>query len=606
MTNDKSFGISPKFLDPQAWDSLNRADSFDTYARSWLVLLCASISGAERGVAVFREQETGRYAPAAFWPDEKTATKGLLKIAETALEANKGTWHPGEPGQLACPVRDKNGLQGVVALEARRLDAAYAPTAMRLLQWGMAGLLSAPQHAGANKEAPQEKALRPVLDCVALVLENKNFDQACTALVTHLASALDCRRVALGFVGSRRYCLKALSHSITFSEKTQLSRALEAAMAEAGEIGRCLVFPPQKDSRLYPAHEQLAGNHGGNAICTAPISDGESILGALVLERTQGFDEKTAHLCEAVSAMAGQVLGLKRDSEEGAIKRAAAQAKSWLSKILGPGHPLWKLNGLLLAGAAVFFTFAEGVFRVSADAHLEGAIQQAAVAPMDGFVTEAPFRAGDLVKAADLLFQLDDADLLLERAKWRNQRNQYQGKYRNALAQNDRAETRVLKAQLEQTKAQLDLVERQLARTRGTAPFEGIVVSGDLSQSLGAPVKRGDVLFEVAPLNDYRVVLKVDERDIAEIRKDQSGELVLASAADQVLPFRVVKVTPVSEAREGRNYFRVEADLQQVLPVLRPGMKGVGKVEAGQRRLLWIWTRGLADWLRVWLWSWWP
>jgi hypothetical protein len=35
-------------------------------------------------------------------------------------------------------------------------------------------------------------------------------------------------------------------------------------------------------------------------------------------------------------------------------------------------------------------------------------------------------------------------------------------------------------------------------------------------------------------------------------------------------------------------------------------MQGVGKVEVGERRLIWIWTHRIVDWLRLWIWAWWP
>jgi len=37
---------------------------------------------------------------------------------------------------------------------------------------------------------------------------------------------------------------------------------------------------------------------------------------------------------------------------------------------------------------------------------------------------------------------------------------------------------------------------------------------------------------------------------------------------------------------------------------LRPGMEGVAKVEAGNRKLIWIATHKLMDWLKLTLWSW--
>jgi hypothetical protein len=68
----------------------------------------------------------------------------------------------------------------------------------------------------------------------------------------------------------------------------------------------------------------------------------------------------------------------------------------------------------------------------------------------------------------------------------------------------------------------------------------------------------------------------------------------------------VENVTPVSEAREGRNYFRVEARLEQTPAQLRPGMEGVGKIDIGRRHLIWAWGNRAIDGLRLFIWSWWP
>ncbi|UUZ54436.1 HlyD family secretion protein [Massilia sp. H-1] len=136
------------------------------------------------------------------------------------------------------------------------------------------------------------------------------------------------------------------------------------------------------------------------------------------------------------------------------------------------------------------------------------------------------------------------------------------------------------------------------------APFDGVVVNGDLSQLLRFPVEQGKVLFEVAPLDVYRVVLNVDERDIDHVRSGQRGELALSGMPYEHLAFTVRQVTPVSTPQDGRNFFRVEAQLDKASVRLRPGMEGIGKVDAGERKLIWIWTHGLIDWLRLTTWKW--
>lgn len=162
----------------------------------------------------------------------------------------------------------------------------------------------------------------------------------------------------------------------------------------------------------------------------------------------------------------------------------------------------------------------------------------------------------------------------------------------------------VAAAQQDQAQAQLALVEERLARATLTAPFDGIVVVGDLSQLLGSPVELGKVLFEVAPLDAYRVVLNVDERDIAELGLGQRGELALAGMPYERLPFTVRQITPISTPQDGRNFFRVEAQLERATVRLRPGMEGIGKVEVGERKLIWIWTHTLVEWLRLASWRW--
>jgi multidrug efflux pump subunit AcrA (membrane-fusion protein) len=154
--------------------------------------------------------------------------------------------------------------------------------------------------------------------------------------------------------------------------------------------------------------------------------------------------------------------------------------------------------------------------------------------------------------------------------------------------------------------AQVALLDEQLSRAAITAPFDGIVTSGDFSQSLGTPVERGQVLFEVAPLQGYRVIVQVDERDIGWVAVGQGGELALPSVPGTVFPLTVTRITPISTAKEGRNYFRVEAELKETSERLRPGMEGVGKISAGRARLIWIWTHEVFEWVRLKLWAWWP
>jgi len=242
-------------------------------------------------------------------------------------------------------------------------------------------------------------------------------------------------------------------------------------------------------------------------------------------------------------------------------------------------------------------------YRVSARSSLEGRVQRALVAGVDGYLAESNARAGDVVKAGDLLARLDDRDLQLERRERASEKAQLETEYREALAGSDRLQVGLLQARIDQAAAQLALADEKLGRTRIIAPFDGIVLSGDLSQALGSPVELGTVLFEIAPLDGYRIIVEIDGRDIANVAEGQTGRLALEALPGQTLPLVVDRITPVSTTQDGRSYFRAEASLEEPRSELRPGMQGIAKIEVGRRRLLWIWTHELFDWLRLRAWS---
>ena len=119
-------------------------------------------------------------------------------------------------------------------------------------------------------------------------------------------------------------------------------------------------------------------------------------------------------------------------------------------------------------------------------------------------------------------------------------------------------------------------------------------------------MERGQTLFEVAPLQGYRVIVEVDEKDIGWVAVNQRGELALPSVPGKLFPLTVTRTTPIATAKEGRNYFRVEAELEKTSERLRPGMEGVGKISCGRYRLIWIWTHDVIDWISLKIWSLWP
>jgi multidrug efflux pump subunit AcrA (membrane-fusion protein) len=389
--------------------------------------------------------------------------------------------------------------------------------------------------------------------------------------------------------------------------------AIENAMEECIDQHSSVTYPalPATERTVAMAHAALTEvvRVRSLSVMSIPLATGKGEpVGAITLERhgEQPFDSQTLQLAEAIAALVGPVIALQLRTNRLLAGRAVDRLGDGFAALFGPRRPALKLAVASILALAVFLIFARGEHRVTAKSVLEAEVQRAVAAPFDGFIRAAPARAGDTVRAGDLLVALDDRDLILDRLKWRAERDKLVQKHREALAKHDRSNLVQLEPQIRQAEAQLALAEEKLVRSRMIAPFDGVVVSGDLSQMLGSPVEKGKTLLELAPLDSYRLVIQVDERDVRYVSTEQRGILALAGMPGEPLPLILTKITPVTVAEEGRNNFRVEARLTERRPELRPGMEGVAKIYTGQHSLVWIWTRSVIEWARLAAWKYLP
>jgi len=333
---------------------------------------------------------------------------------------------------------------------------------------------------------------------------------------------------------------------------------------------------------------------------------GREGFGVITLERpaSNPFDNDTLRWCQSVIDAVAPVIELQRFEERSIITKARDSSRATLSGLMGPRHLKLKAAGAIAALTLLLASIFNGNHTVSAPAQIEGAETQIVAAPVAGFIKSSEARAGDEIKQGDILATLDDRSLQLELKKWQGESNKIKKSYQEALAKKARTELSILRARSEQIEAELSLVQERLERTKLTAPYDGYVISGDLSQSLGSPVEIGDVLFEVAPKQEYKVVVKVDEKDMAGMNNDKAGKVVIAAMPGDPLPIDVEKVIPMAISGDGNSYFRVEATLTEgASNDLRPGMEGVARLDMGDRKLIWIWTHKLVDKIRLWFWS---
>ena len=580
--------------------------------QTWLFHQCRMLSGSIHAVLLTGPPDEGPYNRALYWPDKQRDHSVLSRAAQEALRNKQAVIETGknkvektgEPlDVLACPLFLNDRLFGVVAIEITNRSQPMQQATVQQVQVGAKWLETMILlHGSTAKEQ-----LVNLVDLVAAGLEHEQFRVAATEVTNELAERFSCQRVSLGFLRYNRVRVEALSHSSRIDQHSNMVRAIRDAMSESLDQGATVVYPVVSDDTVLVTrfHAQLAKAQQGAAICTLPLIKNGKALGALLLERAadKPFTAETVEQCEQIGLLLGPVLETRRRDERPLPSKILESLRCWCAKLFGQRHLPLKVGVALSAVLLIWLSLASATFRISSDSVLEAEICRSVVAPQQGYIATAHVRAGDLVREGDVLATLDDQELRLEQRKWQSQLAQLLKEYRKALAGYDRAEVAILNAKRAQAAAQLRLVEHQLARVTLVAPFSGLIVKGDLSQALGSPVTRGEVLFEVAPTDEYRVVLKVDDRDIGLVSLEQRGQLKLSGIPDKSIAITIDQLMPVSANEGGHNYFRVEAVMDNHSDLMRPGMQGISKIEIGRKKLLWIWTRPLVDWLRLFVWN---
>lgn len=599
-----------------AWRAFAAPRNEGEFYQAWLTLLCEQLPGILAGVILLRSNEANTFLPMAVWPATSRDLAFLGSVAERSLTEKRGVVHrPDQPNHtvhVAYPLEVSQRMLGAIVLEATDRTEVEVASLLRQIHWGIAWL-----HDGFHRrelvtyQAKTER-IGSAMEVLATALRKSKLQQTLFDVANQIGQHLRCSRVAIGLAQDDVLRVHALSNAAWFEKNASIMKLYVLAMDEAYDRMAPFTYESPVDSEApvtaRSAHARLATESGAQVIFSAPLRLGAEGLGVITLERDsrEPFVQTELDLIDSIVSLLPAVIDQKRRAERGFIALLRDDMRTLMTRLFGPKHFIWKFGASLIVIFVAMMIFVEIDYRVSAKTVIEGEVQRSTVAPFEGFLAAAHVRAGDVVRQGQVLATLDERDLRLEQHKWSSERAERVSQLREAMAKRSLADIQILQAQVRQSEAQLALVTERIARARITAPFDGVVISGDLSQLIGSPIEQGKKLFEIAPLHAYRVILQVDEKEIRHVHVGQTGKLMISGIANDPIPFSVSKVTPIATAQEGHNYFRVEAQLKQAPPQLRPGMEGVGKVSAGEHRLWWVLTHTFTDWLRITLWNWLP
>lgn len=456
-----------------------------------------------------------------------------------------------------------------------------------------------------------------VLQYATAVGTAETFQQSAVNLCNALANRTGAVRVSLGWLKGVNIKVKALSHTENFDKRQELITSLQRVMEEAADQDEPVYYNPTPEvgepSTPNVTREAAAFSRqqAGNSVLSVPLRRHGELVGVLTLE----WAAKTALPPGAVQAMtvAADVLAPQLydrfQNDRWLITKAGLSARELTKKAIGPKYMVSKLVCTLLLAAMLVLVLYQPMFRVAAPFQFATTDKRVLSAPFDGFLGELglidgrPVRAGMAVSQGQLLASMDTTDRELQRVEALSRSAALAAQARAALAEGKAAEAQIALEQKAGVDARVRVLESEIERARIRAPFDGYILRSEADDRRGGQVRAGELLFEVARIDELRVELAVNERDVGMLRVGQKGELATTSLPGQKYPFTITRIVPQGQAREGANVFTVYAELDgPIKETWRPGMAGEARIDIEPKPLYYHWTHRLVNWVRLKLW----
>lgn len=575
------------------------------------VRTCGEIAGAKGARVILRVN--GEWKLVAAWPDPREFPVPMTGPAFEALAEQ--ALREGIAGSPA-PAAHLAGLVLVVLSTGDAKDECLFAAALQpgqsedITEAGNILRLAADTPLLYQRQRQLDRAKRDLinfsqaLEVLAATNVHSRFLSVAMALVNEIASRHQCTRVSLGWTAGSYIRVRAISGTDNFEKRMNVVQRLEAAMEEARDQDEEILLPAlpdtdaiTRDHAAYAELERVAG------LMSVPLRiDGEP-RGVITLERTTPFTEHDALALRVVADQVARRLDdlLKHDRWFGA--RWAAAWREWFAQFLGPKQTWLKVGALGGAAFLLFATFVPLPYRVNAPFMVRAHQMLHLPAPFEGYLGEVNVRPGDFVRAGDVLLKLDTSDLQVELASALAEKQRFLAEAEKAEAERKLADFRAARAAAAQADARVNLIRYRIERSVMTAPYDAIVIEGDLRERIGAPVRAGDILMRISQSQGLYVEMRVSERDIDLIANSKSAEVAFATRPEDTFAVAIERIEPAAVTERDGNVFVVRGHLQGAsADWLRPGMTGVAKVESGKRSLLWIATHRLVDFLRLKFW----
>lgn len=581
----------------------------------------------------------GRYRPAGSRIGEPQQLDGLtapadgldpqlqLKIAEICESARDNACLPaaGENGTsihaVAC--RSDAGEVLVALSDGTTIDDAGFSLMLSLAAARISEKHLEDEIQNAERGSRHAAAL---VELISHLDQCRDIEDGAGRLSRELQRYLQADRVMVGFCEDDSVSCTLISDTgqETIHHGSEDTRLIQALMEESVGREAASLWPPEDSENRHAlqAHAQLANRLKCRAIAACPLTtekgrtigaiaasygllsiEDEHLTGAadpgsppignsdsyaiILARRTWTF------LAAASTPLAGTLMLLDRSAPGllSHLRRTCRQAFTTRRRAtLG-----------IIAAVVTAVLLLPLHYRISCDAELQPVWRRFVATPFDGTLQECLARPGEYVERGALLAVMDEREIQWELAGIQADMSRAQKERNTHLAEHNHGDAAIARHEIDRLRHRSDLLTFRSDNLELRSPIDGIVVSGDHKDEEGVPLKTGDTLFEIAPLDLMIVEIAVPEEDIRWVREGMPVTLQLNAMPAERVDAMVTRVYPRAELRDHDNVFIVEAEISNTGGLLRPGMRGSVQIISDRHTLGWNVFHKPAAWMVGWL-----
>ncbi len=449
-------------------------------------------------------------------------------------------------------------------------------------------------------------ALSAVIDMLGKIENRGDLDSACEEAANLLANRIGCGSVAVGWLEKGRMNLKAISGVSKIDHGSEASRNYVQALVESSTRKQSGLFPAAnlENNHLLQAHKQLAAVTQSDAVMSVPLfsdheEDNDLPLGAIVFtgERALIHSNQVARFGEtAAPAIAGalKVVSQNRLTSVKKVKRFVKRKISRAKRVAIVGSII----------VATLLMFVPIKYRVRCNCVAEAVSRRFAVAPFAGQIISGHKEIGDVVKAGDLLAEMDGRTIRWELSGVEAEREQSLLTRESELFQRNIPKAILAELEFDRLEAQKSVLKYQRDNLDITSPVDGVVLSGSLERAEAASVETGQVLFEIGPTKPLKVEIAIPDDEVSQIKVGHPVKIWIDGQESDPITGEINQIHPRSETRNADNVFIAEIEFANEDERLRPGMKGSARIDGERRPLGWCLFHKPVNWLRSRL-TWW-